>query len=220
MMIKKVHIIATAVLVISIFGCHRSARNYGSNLSSSPAPANLYRADSELNQFQKSVLTSLDRQINSKIWYQDGYYMGGEPPANIGVCTDVVIRSYRSAGVNLQRLMASDVRQSPDRYHILKPDANIDHRRCRNLAVYFKYYSKYGKDWKQLPIEGNNTDWQPGDIVIWSTRGNGYADHIGVVANHNGSDGNPTVVHHWPDNYVKEEDCLYRFPVLYHFRRI
>jgi len=161
---------------------------------------------------QKAVLGDLDRQCRSKIWYQDGYYSGGEPPPKIGVCTDVVVRSYRAAGVDLQKLLQQDIAQSPSSYHVPRPDPNIDHRRCRNLVVFFKRHGK------ELATERSKADWEPGDIVFWDTRADGRPDHIGVIANGTDGDGNPTVVHHWPGTYVTETDWLYRLPVLYHFR--
>src|SRR5689334_9505321 len=61
--------------------------------------------------FQTAVLKELDRQVKANIRYQDGYFTAGEPPANIGVCTDVVIRSFRAAGVDLQKEVGDDIRK-------------------------------------------------------------------------------------------------------------
>jgi uncharacterized protein len=165
-----------------------------------------------LTAFQRAVIGDLDRQVAANIRYQDGYFQGGDPPPNIGVCTDVVIRSYRAAGVNLQALVARDVRANPGAYGIAKPDPNIDHRRCRNLAIFFKRYAI------SLPTSGPNADWQPGDIVLWDTNNSGNANHIGVIANHLDAAGVPTVVHHLPGLTVREMDWLYAIPVVDHFR--
>src|SRR5262245_54931691 len=54
-----------------------------------------------LSPFQRAVVGDLERQVRAGIRYQDGYFEGGEPPATVGVCTDVVIRSFRTAGVDL-----------------------------------------------------------------------------------------------------------------------
>jgi hypothetical protein len=166
----------------------------------------------QLTPFQRAVETDLDRQVAAHIRYQDGYFTGGDPPADIGVCTDVAIRSYLAAGVDLQALVQKDIRARPASYHITRPDPNIDHRRCRNLAVFFRHTAV------ALPTSGPHADWQPGDIVLWDTMGNGVANHIGVIATHIDPSGAPTVVHHWPGQFVMEQDWLYRLPVLYHFR--
>jgi hypothetical protein len=167
---------------------------------------------STLSPFQKAVVDDLNRQVAAHIVYQDGYFTGGDPPPGIGVCTDVVVRSYRAAGIDIRKLVQADIRANPSGYDIRRPDPNIDHRRCRNLAVFFKHSAK------QLPTEGPKADWQPGDIVIWDVGGNGVPNHIGIIGEHVDVDGNPTVVHHWPGQFVMEQDWLYRLPVLYHFR--
>src|SRR5713226_1480376 len=63
--------------------------------------------------FQTAILKELDREVKAGIVYQDGYFDGGEPPPKIGVCTDVVIRSFRAAGVDLQKKVARDVWSVP-----------------------------------------------------------------------------------------------------------
>lgn len=167
---------------------------------------------SSLSPFQRAVEADLARQVAAHIRYQDGYFQGGDPPPNIGVCTDVAIRSYRAAGVDLQSLVQRDIRANPSGYEIKRPDPNIDHRRCRNLAVFFRHTAL------SLPTHGAHADWQPGDIVIWDTAGNGVPSHIGVIGDHVDNNGIPTVVHHWPGQEVSEMDWLYTLPVLYHFR--
>ncbi|BDI32554.1 hypothetical protein CCAX7_46050 [Capsulimonas corticalis] len=179
----------------------------------SPASrAPLAESADKLTPFQKSVLSDLNRQCASGIIYQDGYFSGGEPPPKIGVCTDVVIRSYRAAGVDLQTAVAADIAAAPEAYHIARPDPNIDHRRCRNLTIFFRRHAR------TLPASGPNADWEPGDIVFWDTFGDGQAHHVGVIANHLGASGAPTVTHHWPGQIVSEMDWLYRLHPISHYR--
>ena len=162
--------------------------------------------------FQTAILKELDREIKAGIVYQDGYFDGGEPPPKIGVCTDVVIRSFRAAGVDLQKKVARDVRSVPGAYKIERPDPNIDHRRGKNLIVFFK------RNAKSLPVGGAGADWQPGDVVFWDTYGDGRVDHCGMVAGGKDARGNYSIVHHWPGLPVSETDGLYRFKVKGHFR--
>jgi len=166
----------------------------------------------KLSTFQRAVEDDLARQVSSSIVYQDGYYVGGEPPPHVGGCTDVAVRSFRHAGVDLQKLVQQDERDHPHGYAVERRDPNIDHRRCRNLAVFFKHNAK------QLPVDGPHADWEPGDIVLWDVAGNGVPNHIGVIGMHIDAQGAPMVVHHWPGQLVAEQDWLYRLPVLYHFR--
>src|SRR5438067_5675884 len=62
-------------------------------------PSALLVPPGQLTPFQRAVVAELDRQVRAGIRYQDGYFEGGDPPAGVGVCTDVVIRAYRAAGV-------------------------------------------------------------------------------------------------------------------------
>jgi uncharacterized protein len=39
-------------------------------------------------------------------------YPGGDVPSNIGVCTDVIIRSYRRLGIDLQELLPLDIKSN------------------------------------------------------------------------------------------------------------
>lgn len=160
--------------------------------------------------FEAALMDALERQVKAGIRYQDGYFTGGDPPPNIGVCTDVLIRAFRDAGIDLQKAVAEDVREDSDAYGIERPDANIDHRRCRNLVVFFRRHA--------LRLPTDSREWKLGDVVFWGTRGDGQADHVGMIASGVDESGSPTVVHHWPGLPVSETDGLHRFPILYHFR--
>lgn len=165
-----------------------------------------------LTRFQKAMVGSLERQTAADTVYDSSYYRGGVPPANIGVCSDVAIRAFAAAGVDLKSAVTTDIRAHQNLYPLSHPDPNIDHRRCRNLVVYFRRHAR------ELPISPAKAHWQPGDIVFWSTGGKSYLDHIGIIGNHFGASGNPTVVQHLPGAFVNETDTLYRFQVLHHFR--
>ena len=85
-------------------------------------------------------------QVASPVKYDGSYrrisYPGGDVPANIGVCTDVIIRAYRSVGVDLQIKVHEDMQRSfrayPRLWGMARPDSNIDHRRVPNLQTLFK----------------------------------------------------------------------------------
>ena len=121
-------------------------------------------------------------------------YPGGDVPADRGVCTDVVIRSLRAVGVDLQQRVHEDMRANfdhyPKRWGLSSPDTNIDHRRVPNLETYFERLGA------KRPASRLFTDYQPGDIVAWNLKGeDGYLAHIGVVTSHIGPSGAPMVVH-------------------------
>src|SRR4051794_10016936 len=68
-------------------------------------------------------------------------FPGGDVPMVRGVCTDVIIRAYRSVGVDLQLLVNQDMRKAfsayPRNWRLSRPDPNIDHRRVADLAGVF-----------------------------------------------------------------------------------
>lgn len=110
-------------------------------------------------------------------------YPGGDVPAETGVCTDEVIRSYRALGIDLQKEVHEDIAAHFSAYpnHVrwmqFSPDTNIDHRRVPNLMVFF---SRKGVS---LPISTRAEDYGPGDLVTWDLGGG--VPHIGIVVDHN-----------------------------------
>ena len=68
-------------------------------------------------------------------------YPGGDVPADTGVCSDLVIRSYRQIGIDLQVLVHEDIEnhfsEYPHLWGMSGPDTNIDHRRVPNLQTFF-----------------------------------------------------------------------------------
>ena len=143
-------------------------------------------------------------------------YPGGDVPSDIGVCTDVIIRSYRQIGIDLQKLvhldMKSDFEAYPSRriWGLTKPDTNIDHRRVPNLQTFF---SRKGQI---LEISRNAADYKPGNMVTWMLPGN--LPHIGIVTGKIDSvSGNPLIVHNIGAG-PKLEDILFLYPITGHYR--
>ena len=103
-------------------------------------------------------------------------YPGGDVPAEVGVCTDEVIRSYRAVGVDLQKLVHEDMAANfglyPRTWGLKKPDTNIDHRRVPNLMTFFE------RQGAARPITAEARDYAPGDVVTWELGGG--LTHIGV----------------------------------------
>lgn len=145
-------------------------------------------------------------------------YPMGDVPANIGVCTDTVIRSYRRLGVDLQRLVHEDMSRAFHAYPNLRkwglkrPDPNIDHRRVHNLKVFF---ARHGR---RLPVTNNPADYHPGDLVTWDLR-NGGQEHIGLVVNRRSpTDPNRYMVVHNIAKGDRMEDVLFALPITGHYR--
>jgi uncharacterized protein YijF (DUF1287 family) len=97
------------------------------------------------------LLQGASEQIGKTLHYDPSYealaFPGGDVPMERGVCTDVIIRAYRTIGVDLQLLVNQDIRQFfgayPKHWGLSRPDPNIDHRRVPNLAVFLAATAKH-----------------------------------------------------------------------------
>ncbi len=137
-------------------------------------------------------------------------YPMGDVPANLGVCTDVVIRAYRKMGIDLQELVHKDIaanfRLYPKNWKLTKPDKNIDHRRVPNLMTFFE------RKGRELAISQHATDYKPGHIVCWNL-GGGIL-HIGIVSNKKSPDGRRYLMIHNIGAGQVFEDCLFNYTII------
>src|SRR5687768_15022806 len=115
------------------------------------------------------LVTAARAQVGVTLFYDPSYqqiaYPMGDVPMERGVCSDVVIRAFRTVGIDLQQELHGDMQRHfaayPKNWGLARPDRNIDHRRVPNLATWFK---RQGYD---LPVSQGATGYQPGDIVTW-----------------------------------------------------
>jgi len=143
-------------------------------------------------------------------------FPGGDMPRDEGVCTDVVVRALRNAGIDLQQELQEDIRRAPNRYPMVKrADKNIDHRRVRTILPYFEHH------WDVLPadVRSSRVPLLPGDVVFLDTLPAAGPDHLGIVSDRVGESGLPLVVNNWTEGYqTGEMDLLDWVPVTHHFR--
>jgi uncharacterized protein YijF (DUF1287 family) len=153
--------------------------------------------------------------------YEGGYqslpYPGGDVPREIGVCTDVIVRALRNAGIDLQVEIQADIARAPRAYPMVKRrDRNIDHRRVKTIVPWFRrHLARRGTD-----PRGAGDPFLPGDIVFFDTfPSKPGPDHVGIVSDRVGESGLPLVVNNWTDGYVESEmDLLPFVPVTDRFR--
>jgi uncharacterized protein YijF (DUF1287 family) len=148
--------------------------------------------------------------------YRDIAYPMGDVPANIGVCTDVVIRAYRAGlGIDLQRRVHEDMRQAfdiyPNIWDLSRPDPNIDHRRVPNLETFLKRHGE------TLPVTDNPGDYRPGDIVTWRLTGTGLP-HIGIVTDRLSPVTRNPIIAHNIGRGPELGDMLFDYRIIGHFR--
>lgn len=143
-------------------------------------------------------------------------YPNGDVPPNIGVCTDVVIRSFRKVGIDLQKEVHEDMLDNFNLYPsnriwgMNKPDKNIDHRRVPNLRVFFKRFGT------SLEVSKEVENYLPGDLVTWMLPGN--LPHIGIVIDKKSEDGNTPLIAHNIGEGPKINDMLFEYPITGHYR--
>lgn len=131
--------------------------------------------------------------------YDSGYYEGGYPPEDRGVCTDTVWRAFAAAGYDLKAMVDADIARDPAAYArvVPSPDPNIDFRRVGALSVFFSRYATV------LSCDTSDASlWQAGDIVIF-----GESEHIGVVSDQRDARGVPFIIHNMGQPF-REEDYL------------
>lgn len=156
-------------------------------------------------------------QVGVTLGYDPAYrriaYPGGDVPLATGVCTDVVIRALRAQGLDLQQRVHEDMRRHfsayPRHWGLRRPDPNIDHRRVPNLMTWFD------RQGLSLKVGQAAADYQPGDIVTWDL-GRGL-QHIGIISDRRSREGTPLALHNIGQG-TREEDILFRWPILGHYR--
>ncbi len=167
-----------------------------------------------LAQLAAAAIERTHHRVSYDGSYRQIDYPGGDVPENTGVCTDVVVRSYRAIGIDLQRRVHKDMVAHFDAYPkiwgLARPDPNIDHRRVPNLQIFFQ------RQGAQQPITHSGDDYRPGDVVTWRLPGN--LAHIGLVVNMRSADGRRPLIVHNIGAGPQMEDALFAYTITGHYR--
>lgn len=146
--------------------------------------------------------------------YVDIDYPGGDVPLETGVCSDVVVRAFRKAGIDLQKEIHDDMGRAwsayPKKWGASRPDPNIDHRRVLHLMTYL------ARRGKSLPVTTNRDDYLPGDIVAWDLSTG--VEHIGIVVNMWSETGRGYMIVHNIGAGARSEDVLLNWKITGHYR--
>ena len=157
---------------------------------------------------------------DSRVRYDSSYrkidYPLGDVPADVGVCSDVIVRAYRGIDIDLQQLVHEDMKKNfsvyPKIWGLSRTDRNIDHRRVLNLRAFFKRHGK------SLSISDNPNDYKPGNLVTWNLKSNGSLPHIGIVTNLYSHDKKRPVIMHNIGRGQVLEDMLFDYEITGHYR--
>jgi len=167
----------------------------------------------------RKMLASAVEQTNLTKNYDPAYvvipYPNGDVPIEKGVCTDVVIRAFRKAGVDLQKEVHEDMQPNfavyPQKWNLKSPDTNIDHRRVPNLQTFFT------RQGKSLPTTKNSEDYKPGDVIAWDLDGKGMT-HIGIVSNAYNETSKRYLIIHNIGGGAQSEDVIFNWKIIGHYR--
>lgn len=162
------------------------------------------------------LLDAAHQQTRHFVTYDSGYtklgYPGGDVSPDKGVCSDVLIRAYRTLGIDLQKLVHEDMQAHFDLYPkswgLKAPDSSIDHRRVPNLMVFF---SRFGS---VLPLTQDPGDYQPGDILATKP----FGTHIALVSDQKPANSDRLWVIENIGGGVQQNDHLLSYPLLGHYR--
>lgn len=205
------------ICVLAASGCQRQTQVVRPGLAAPRNPTVKPLADNASPQL-KQMLDGAIAQAGVTTSYDPSYvaldYPGGDVPLETGVCSDVVVRAFRKAGIDLQKEVHEDIRaaraQYPKRWGEIGPDRNIDHRRVLNLMTYFT------RQRKSLSISNAATDYHPGDIVAWELT-NGI-DHIGIVTNILSDSEDRYLIVHNIGAGTRIEDVMFAWTIKGHYR--
>lgn len=167
----------------------------------------------------RKILENAHEQTKLTTRYTQDYYAisypNGDVPIETGACTDVIIRAFRNAGVDLQKQvhedMAGNFGSYPKKWGMTKTDTNIDHRRVPNLKTYFE------RRGTARPVTADTKDYEPGDVVSWDLDGKGMT-HIGIVSNLWNDRTKRYLIIHNIGRGTRAEDRLLEWKVTGHFR--
>ncbi|WP_166921646.1 DUF1287 domain-containing protein [Flavobacterium poyangense] len=172
--------------------------------------------------FEEKLSDAAISIIDPTIEYDPAYfsiaYPNGDVPKSKGVCTDVIIRSYRKLGIDLQKEVHEDMIANFSEYPNLekwgmtKTDTNIDHRRVPNLEVFFE------RKGQKLSVNQDPSIYKTGEIVTWMI--NEKLPHIGIVTNKKSKDRKRNLIVHNVGGGQVLEDCLFAYKIVGHYKYV
>jgi uncharacterized protein YijF (DUF1287 family) len=215
MMQCSTRLLATVLIALLVFSGCQAALPYTHPVEPSPVELIPEADRSHLDWVLIGAREEVERGTRYDASYVTIGYPGGDVDPGRGACTDVVVRAFRRAGIDLQVLihedMCGDFEAYPQNWGLIEPDPNIDHRRVPNQMAFFERYGQ------ALTTETNREhlqEWHWGDIVYW--RFYTGQEHCGIVSDRKNPRGLPLVIHN--AGIAKEEDVLTRWQIIGHYR--
>ncbi|HEV7642635.1 MAG TPA: DUF1287 domain-containing protein [Pyrinomonadaceae bacterium] len=213
----KLLLILTLSLTVSCQGVNTIAQKASGTLMGEASPEKPLAPGTP--EAIKKMLDGAVEQTRVTKTYDPAYvvlaYPNGDVPAERGVCTDVIIRAMRKAGIDLQKEVHEDMAANfslyPKKWGLPSADSNIDHRRVPNLQTYFT------RKGKSLSVTANTDDYKPGDFVTWDLDGKGLT-HIGIVSNIWSEKNKRYYIIHNIGGGAEAEDRIFDWKITGHYR--
>ncbi|HEY0322749.1 MAG TPA: DUF1287 domain-containing protein [Pyrinomonadaceae bacterium] len=207
---RALYFLILSCLVCAAVACNRTRQASG-EAHARPFAANI-------SPTARRVVEDAIEQTKYTLAYDPSYqklsYPGGDVPLDRGVCSDVVVRSFRKVGVDLQQEVHEDMTRAfadyPKKWGLSRPDANIDHRRVPNLMTFFE------RKGKALNVTNAGEDYQPGDVVTWDLGGG--QTHIGIITNVWSDASANYLIAHNIGGGVRVENVLFNWRITGHYR--
>jgi uncharacterized protein YijF (DUF1287 family) len=172
---------------------------------------------SEESAIVKRARLELDRvTVYDNSWQETSGYPMGDVPSNRGACTDVVVRSLREIGIDLQQLVHEDIMRDMRGYNLAFFDPNIDHRRVGTMFTFFS------RNAMTLTTDlRDKSAWRAGDVVFvaWQWVRGAAAEHVGIISDKTGPRGLPLVIENGGPRPI-EQDSLGHGKIVGHFRAL
>lgn len=168
----------------------------------------------------ENIIDWARKEATNKTVYRSTYFQWGYPPEGEWVCTDVIWRAFKNAGIDFKSLIDSDIKTHAVNYiwNIKKADPNIDFRRVPNIDIFLKRHANIlTKEIIPGNVE-NLKEWQAGDVVVFSKPN----QHIAIVSDRRDENGVPYLLHSYGDFAKEDIWVLYAdrkiLPIVGHYR--
>ena len=210
---KTMKYISILLLTILLYSCSQKDRNKTLSIATTRQTTKAFE-----EKLSDAAIFITDPSIEYDPAYFSIKYPNGDIPANKGVCTDVIIRSYRRLNIDLQKEVHEDMAANFSKYPNLKKwgmtktDTNIDHRRVPNLEIFFE------RKGVKLPVSKKAEDYKMGEIVTWLI--NGKLPHIGIITNKKSDDGKRNLIVHNVGRGQNLDDCLFDYEIVGHYKYV
>jgi uncharacterized protein YijF (DUF1287 family) len=211
-------LIALAIASLFVGACQRQVARTLKPLKPAEQQTEVRALPAKSSPNLKLIIEGATEQVGKTTSYDPSYqkidYPNGDVPIETGVCSDVIVRAFRKAGIDLQKDVHEDMKENfaayPTRWGLNGTDTNIDHRRVPNLQTYLT------RKGKSLATDGGSETFLPGDIVTWDL--GGKVDHVGMVVNVWYKPTQRYLIVHNIGAGTRMEDALFSWKITGHYR--